>query len=373
MRMDKNRPEFYRQLADKWKRGTISPEEKKLLEEWYSRYDDTPIEIDGNFASDEETHAARIFQKILAKIEYKTNNAGRPKHISLKHYARRFAAAAVLVLMLASAAYLFFYNKPASQSPTAINDIAPGVKGAVLHLWNGTAVTLNKEKYGNKIAELYASAIKNTKSSARDSDSYNEIVTSNGKQWKMVLPDGTKVWLNAGSTLRFPVSYNQTDERIVELSGEAYFDVVHNPQKPFIVKAGNEEIKDIGTVFNVSSYPGEILKTTLISGAIRVGSHLLKPGQQAVMKDKTIAIQNINTYTASAWVNGQFSMENVTVAEFMNQLSRWYNVEIDYKSAPPEAVLGGFLDRNVPISNIIAVLNAAGIKAKITGRKIIIL
>lgn len=362
-------PQYYRELAHKWLNGTISAEEKAILEKWYEDNDRLTVNIPEDFATDEHSHSQRIFAEVERQI---SNHTIHPSNvISVKRRIMQTAAvAAIFMVMVGGAFYLFRNGKSGQQS--IVKEIMPGNNGGVLHLSNGKDIQLKDAAFGNEIASLYGSQASSGGTAANQSGEYNVLSTPNGKQWKMVLPDGTKVFLNAGSSLRFPATFEGKHERLVELSGEAYFDVVHDAKKPFKVKAGNEIIEDIGTVFNISSYSGEKVKATLVKGAIKIGTHILKPGQQAVVDSLNIKIKGVDTVGAVAWTEGQFSMENITVQEMMNQLSRWYNIPVEYIGTPPAESFGGLLDRNVPLSNILTVLNANGINAKVENNKIIV-
>ncbi|MBV4358850.1 FecR family protein [Pinibacter aurantiacus] len=360
--------QYYKELARKWLDGSISPQEKEILEKWYEDNEPLTVDIPEAFAADELSHSQRIFAEVARQI---STHAEHPvKVISIKRsFLQKAAVAAVFAGVIVGGFFFFRNSKPMQQS--IAKEIMPGTNGAVLRLWNGEDIDLKDTSFGYEIARLYGSQTSSNSAASRTGD-YVELSTPNGKQWKMVLPDGTKVFLNAGSSLRFPVSFAGKNERMVELTGEACFDVVHDVKKPFKVKAGNEIIEDLGTVFNISSYSGEKVKATLIKGAIKIGSHILKPGQQAVVDSIDIKIKGVDTLSAVAWTDGQFSMENITVQELMNQVSRWYNIPVEYIGTPPSESFGGLLDRNVPLSNILKVLNTNGINAKVENDKIIV-
>lgn len=438
---------YYQKLADRWKSGKITPAELALLEAWYGKdidgkaAVDDPLEIPGSVAESAAAHERRLLEKIHQQIHLKIQDAGLDKLDKLdnekserlqKHpydigdhmqemsqaapetpkgsVLGRIAvfagtttpfvkAAAVILLALVIGTLYRYYNNPSldhvATSPiadAAISDIAPGHSGAVLKLDDGSTILLDSLqenvvlKKGDVEITKRNGALAYVGKSSRPL--FNEIVTQRGRQWKMILPDGTKVWLNAASSLRYPVSFTgQGKQRVVELKGEAYFEVVHDARKPFQVKTKGALIEDLGTSFNVSAYEDDSsVKTTLVEGIVKVGGVRLKPGEQASSRTEPgqgadpekethmVTVSTVDVTGVTAWVNGQLSMDNKSVKELMRQLSRWYDVDIVYEGAVPDKKLGGIIDRNAYLSDIVHALSAYGIRLKLESenRKIIV-
>jgi len=300
-------------------------------------------------------------------------------------------AAAAIILMLSGLLYLN-QKKPVlvvkTVKQTLKQDILPGGSHAVLTLANGKTIKLDtspngvlakrdglkitKTANGQLICNLVAADVK-------PDDTENIISTPKGGQYQVSLSDGTKVWLNAATSLRFPVSFN-SGYRKVELTGEAYFEVSKNPGKPFLVKTRNTTIKVFGTHFNVNAYPDEtVSKTTLLEGSISIkstrDSDLLKPGEQAIQHTdgKIALLKNVNEKSITAWKNGQFSFEDSGIEEIMRQVARWYDVSIVYEGKIPVKKLTGNISRNVNASALLSMLNYTGIDFRIEGKKIIVL
>ena len=206
---------------------------------------------------------------------------------------------------------------------------------------------------------------------------YNILATPNGGQYQLTLPDGTKVWLNSSSSLHFPTDFN-TGERIVKLSGEAYFEVAKNEKMPFKVMVKGMEIAVLGTDFNVMAYADENhVATTLLTGAVKVHSSvkdvLLKPGQQALLNNSNedISVSGGDTEGAVAWKNGYFNFSNENIRSVMRKISRWYNVEVEYQGDVTHKVLWGTISRFENISEVLRMLELTGsIHFGMQGRKI---
>lgn len=266
-------------------------------------------------------------------------------------------------------------------------DIAPGKDKAMLTLADGSVITLDSTAKG-KLAEygnMKALKIDAGKLSYQQASTggqlimqYNTVSTPRGGQYQVVLPDGSKVWLNAASSLKFPVFFGGK-ERNVELSGEAYFEVAHNEKQPFKVSVKGVEVLVLGTHFNINSYDDEgIIKTTLLQGSVRetvAGEQqavTIAPGQQAqVGKDKVIKVVNdVDLIQVIAWQSGLFEFNNSDLAAIMRQISRWYDVDVLYESKPGEAKFGGGISKHLPLSEVLQLLEANGVRFQLEGRSL---
>ena len=368
--------EYFEALADRLVRGTITSEQRQELDQWYMEYAGQDAHISTELAENEKAHEKILLERIKRHIVVE-HKSSKPRNIVMW----TAVAAACLFLVVFGAKYLNNTEISGVESNSqlaSVGDMAPGHPGAVLHLSNGSTIVLDSIADGTLVDQNGIRIIKENGQvkyiGTSDKVVYNDIVTQRGRQWKMTLPDGSEVWLNAESSLHFPVSFKGQKERIVQLTGEAYFKVAHNASQPFKVVVGNTVIEDIGTSFNVNAYQDEPnIVTTLVEGIVKVDDIKLKPGQQASKgEDGDIKLRVVNTDDYTAWITGQLSLENVSVKELMRQLSRWYDVDIQYKGDVSDIRLGGLIDRKVYLSDIISVLNAYGIHLKLMDNTLIV-
>lgn len=293
--------------------------------------------------------------------------------------------AAAMSLLLATG--LYYYQSRTIQ-PTdqvvLVNDVDPGNSKAILRLADGSTVQLDDTGNGTIAQQSGVSIVKtvdrgiiyqvNNTENTTSSSLYNTIEIPKGGKYQVRLPDGSEVWLNAASTLKYPVSFNEHGERRVELSGEAYFIVAHNKAQPFVVKTVNQEITVLGTEFNVNAYADENRTiTTLLNGSVKVQSDnlaILKPGQQTMLSNGQLKVQMADTEAAAGWRNGMFLFHSMDMKSIMRQLERWYNVEVDIATIPDNQFYGE-IQRDVKLSQVLSMLEAtSGLKFKIEGRRI---
>lgn len=310
------------------------------------------------------------------------------------HFLHRWGWAAAVVLLLGSAAYLLnhYQQQPAIRmagTTTANADALPGSNGAILTLADGSKVVLDSagngvvSTQGNTRVVLKHNGLQYTPGSSTATTVYNTITTPNGKQFQVVLPDGTRVWLNAGSMLQFPVAFTGS-ERVVELTGEAYFEVAQQASRPFKLKVRKQlEVAVLGTGFNVSAYTNEQnIATTLIEGAVRVSlTHeetrpvILKPGQQVRWENHQLTINpDAHIESTIAWKNGLFNFEGMGLREMMRQLERWYNLEVVYEGNVPDVRFFGEMSRSLKLSDVLAGLENAEVHFRLeAGRRLIVM
>lgn len=299
-----------------------------------------------------------------------------------------WAAAAALVLI---AAGTFFWQRSAvpetgmAARTETVNDAAPGTSKATLTLADGTVVPLDSNM--DRVLRQGAAAIRQQGGllsydvqGETSVVSYNTLKTPRGGQFQVRLPDGTQVWLNAASSLRYPTAF-QGEERLVEITGEAYFEVVKNAGMPFRVKVnGRAAIEVLGTDFNVNAYEDEAaIHTTLLKGSVRVssGGHtaMLRPGQQAQIGKAISVKDDADLEKVMAWKNGVFNFHNAGLKEMMRQLSRWYDIEVVYSGQIPEREFWGKMGRNLTLSQVLKGLEGTGVKFEIkdNGKKLVVL
>lgn len=298
--------------------------------------------------------------------------------------------AAIVVLAAGIAGYFYWSHKAPQQSQLAQNEqtqpaeVMPGSNKATLILEDGTAVQLDSTgsqtiRQGNTVVQRNNGQLLYNGKPATAKLSYNILSTPKGGQYQVVLPDGTRVWLNAASRLKYPVAFTGSD-RLVELEGEAYFETAKDAHKPFKVKAGDLEVQVLGTSFDIMAYKNEKhTHTTLISGAVKVASEkeskLLQPGQQAVINANAgIGVNTVNTDEVIAWKNGYFSFRDADIAAVMRQLERWYDVTVSYPSGIPKGTFSGEMGRGLTLSEALKILEQTNVNFKIeAGRHIVIL
>lgn len=306
---------------------------------------------------------------------------------------RRWWLTAAAIITLTIGSILFFQLIHATNERPSVadtntapshHDIKPGGTKAMLILASGKSICLDKD--GDSTFRLGASVLVqqngiityNAKESKSEDIQYNKLVTPRGGQFQLVLPDGSKVWLNAESSLEYPTAFVGT-QRIVTLTGEAYFEVEENNNLPFKVIANGVEVNVLGTHFNIMAYQNEkLIKTTLLEGKVKVTrgsqSKLLKPGEVASF-DKAkerLSVGTANKVQAIAWKNGYFDFREATLKEIMRQLSRWYNVEVEYQGEIPERHFTGEAPRDLNLSDVLKILATSGIHFSIQERQIIV-
>lgn len=371
-------PEQISLLADKLLKGTISEEEKVLFENWYNTFPEEDVRW-----NDESVHAAaELKRRIYRRVKGDSIITGK-----------WYWAAAVITLLIAGGAY-YHYNTQkgreqllAKSGSVSGGTIVPGTNKATLVMANGNTITLNDEENGvlaqqgnTKIIKLNSGQLAFQQGQGNDAGSMaslNTLSTPRGGQYQITLPDGTAVWLNAASKLVFPTAFTGKD-RVVKLTGEAYFEVAANERQPFIVMANEMEVSVLGTHFNVKAYGDEsFAKTTLLEGKVKVGVNnkhvLLKPGQQAKMNNAgAMNVIAVNVDDVVAWKNGTFSFDDVTIAEVLQQLARWYDVEIVYPDGVPNGLFRGEIDKKSDIATVLKILEVSGVKFTVEGHKILV-
>ncbi|WP_188315920.1 FecR family protein [Chitinophaga agrisoli] len=300
-----------------------------------------------------------------------------------------FARWAAAILLPVGAAILYFLqpvSKPANTiQAVALQDLPPATHGAVLTLGDGSKLTLDSARKGLLASQGGARVMLSQGTLAYDAQnagtvSYNTLSTPRGRLFQLVLPDGSAVWLNAASSITFPTRF-AGNERIVTLTGEAYFDIRPDAAKPFRVKlANNTTVQVLGTAFNINAYDNEsAITATLISGRVQVNgignnSRVLQPGYQASLSYTAAGIQvsRADTSQVLAWKNGIFNFDNADVQTVMKQLERWYNIEVQYENGVPAISFGGKMDRNLSLKNITRMLEISKVHCRLEGKKLII-
>ncbi|WP_316820015.1 FecR family protein [Pedobacter gandavensis] len=396
-------------LIEKYINGTCTVEEREQLLTWYRSQQKQTVEWPATVGMDESAVYQRIYSGIEQRIDaakpliHKLHPASEvainTNQIRLNRHTfgwKKIAAAAAIVLTSSIGIYMNHLHAPASSNQQLVfkNEVKPGGDKAILKLADGTEVVLDGTK-STKLTQrgdidfsqskngqlVYNKHAANT-SLAPEDLKYNTVSTPKGGQYRIVLPDGTKVWLNAASSIRFPTMF-QTGERRVNISGEVYFEVTKNKHQPFLVLANTQRLEVLGTKFNINAYEDQSqISTTLAEGSIKIGriqqddSQILKPGQQALLNTKDespLRITTADMEEALAWKNEIFVFNNTPTKEVMKQMERWYNVEVVYRTEVPNLHFTGVIPRDSKLSTFLKVLEGTGaVKFGIEQNKVII-
>lgn len=298
----------------------------------------------------------------------------------------KIAAAAIILLTLSFS--LYFFKEKRRNSISYTNDIAPGKIGATLTLSNGKKIRLATTLNGEIAKESGISIAKNSagelvyqiQENSTANKGINTLSTAKGETYIIILPDQSKVWMNAASTLTYATSLNDHGVRHVKLDGEAYFEITKDKAHPFIVESNGQQVEVLGTHFNVNSYKDEeSLKTTLLEGSVRVSSlrgtkqtQDLKPGQQSSLSvTGNVEVADVETELFTAWKDNKFIFDNSDIKSVMRIVQRWYNVDVVYVGQLPDDDFGGKVSRFDNVSSILRILESTGgVHFKIEGRKI---
>jgi transmembrane sensor len=395
--------DYYRILFNRYADNDCSPEEAREILDYIQQHSSDRIlleQIKSTFEGFIEETSIEQTAEWSKNIRQKLSNNIQPaaKIIPLyKKWLPRVAAA--LIILTGSIAFYKFNSKSsvkyvvsevkAPEIITSPTEILPGKDKALLTLSDGSVIVLDETKNGNIAIQGNTAVNKRNNELIYDASgistaapgeiTFNTITTPKGGQYQVVLPDGSKVWLNAASTLRFPTMFTPTT-RNVELKGEGYFEVAKDAAKPFHVKINSMEIEVLGTHFNVMGYDNETaLKTTLLEGAVKINygtaAKILKPGQQAKIENTTgnINIIPADIEQAVAWKNGSFLFVNEDIKSIMRQLSRWYDIEVAYEGKEKERYFSGEVSRNVSLSQALKILDFSNVKFRINEKKMVVI
>jgi len=356
--------EKIRQLFERYRLGRCTPEEQARLHAWFNQY--AGDEAHGLDDLDESYHAKRAFKK--------------------KRLLRWFPYAAAVAIL--AFAFVWYVSNDSVESPKPeivleSNDVAPGGNRATLTLADGHTIDLSEEKTGIVIGDrimytdgddVWDGKLAETERTTH----YLQLTTPKGGTYDITLSDGTKVWLNAESTLKYPSRF-ASEERVVEIEGEAYFSVTKDSQRPFRVVSLGQQIEVLGTEFNVSAYTDENeVKTTLVEGSVKLQIHasgermLLAPSDQSVLSGARITKRAVDVRPYIAWKDGDFNFDNTTLSDMMKQMARWYDVDVIYESNVPDERFSGTMSRNVTLQTVLELLRISGIDYHIQGNDLII-
>lgn len=365
----------YEKLALKWLEGTISADEKAEFAAWYNSHDDRESTLPTSFVESEQALEARMYARVKASVNAPAEHTIGKR----KTWKWVFSAAALLLVGLSLGFYFWLYTAD-TMGHTAY-DIAPGRNTAMLTLADGQSVELRETESGIVIGdgEIRYQNGEQLVDSQKD-EGLMTMRTPKGGMYRVTLADGSTVWLNSASTLRYPSRFTST-KREVELEGEGYFDVSRNDEKPFVVRCNGQEIEVLGTAFNINSYADEGgVRTTLVHGKVRltanqpgIASRVLHPGQQALLQDTDFLITDVNTDEVTAWKEGYFHFNDTDMHTVMNRFARWYDIEVTYEGTTENPAYGGRIPMDMSLGSVLNVLKMAGVEYEIKeGRKLIV-
>ncbi|HEX6429460.1 MAG TPA: FecR domain-containing protein [Niastella sp.] len=319
--------------------------------------------------------------------------------IKRKAWYRDVATAAAVIVLLTAAALFWMNsrntgNKDVAKGDTKTveqNEIVPGQTAASLTLADGKKLVLDStvagqlaEQGGMVVVNKNGTLVYEEKDQSPKEGLFNILSTANGQTYGMVLADGSKVWLNTGATIRYPVAFTG-NERKVEVTGEAYFEVAHQAGKPFIVhvsdlKGGKMDVQVLGTRFNINAYHDEsVIKTTLLEGSVKINlgdsQTLLAPGEQAQVSNGIAKVfPDANAEGAIAWKNGRFNFEKADIDGVMRQLTKWYNIGVAYEGTKPTTKFKGEMERDLTLPQVLKALGlTTGVRFRIEGRTLVVM
>ena len=368
-----------RELLDKYNQGHADPNDKDRIEMAFNRFAATTT--DACSAVDEE-----VAQRIWARLPPSVMRVQVNRFRKIKYVACTAAALACI----ASGVWFFANKSRSDQSHIVLSDNAPGMaagrQGATLTLANGQKINLSGASAG-ELARQAGVRIRKTaqgdiiyeaEAGSDSTESRNTLSTERGQTYVLHLPDGSTVWLNAASSLSYRSTLLEKGKRVVELSGEGYFEVKKGKQ-PFIVKTHNQQVEVLGTKFNISSYDDEgITATTLAEGSVKVGNRssnlLLIPGQQALNNGTSLEVRTVDVSEVNAWKDGYFRFNDEKLLSIVNNLERWYDVEILLGPGLAERQFTGKISRKRTLQDVLNLLKKTNdIIFKVEGRRVSII
>jgi transmembrane sensor len=385
------------ELVKKYLEGSATPEEEALLQSWYVEMaQDQP-------AIAKEPDYPAIGNDILQRLRAEQQGLpvphqaqpdqpplDQPRAKPVIRIWPRVAVAAAVFMALSVGGLLVLRKK---QTPTLVqaqppdNDIPPAGVRATLTLLDGKTVLLDSARNGTLAQQG------NTTVQSHDGQliyspgqlgpptpttACNTLAATPGEHYSIILPDGTKVWLNAGSSITYPITF-AGNERKVTVAGEVYFEIVHNPKQPFRITVKGQTVEDLGTDLNIKAYDDDsAINTTLLEGNIKVSkgpaSAILKPGQQATIgpDGNSFQVKTVDVESVIAWKNGYFSFDRADIQTVMREMARWYNVQVIFKGAQPKTKFKGKVYRNINASEALKILSYFGAHFQIEGKTIIV-
>lgn len=335
----------------------------------------------------EETDQQRL-NLVYGAIHEKISKDAHSKPSIYTRIWPRIISAAAAILLIAVGVNLFYSRDKKTDQVLAVQDINPGKKGATLTLANGQKIRLSDAANGEIAKEAGIRVTKTADgqlvyeivNSEGNPDMVNTLSTEIGETYILTLPDKSKVWLNAASSLSYSAKLNENGVRRVTLDGEAFFQIAKDKAHPFVVHTAKQEVEVLGTAFNINSYQDEgVVATTLIEGSVKVkngkGQQVIVPGEQVVNDGQDLRVAKVNLDNVVDWKEGEFNLDGMPFRAAMRKIARWYNVEVIYDESVPENIVsGGWISRDVKLSTILeGIERSKQVHFKLQGRKLFVL
>lgn len=368
--------------------NTLTPAEREALEVWMAASDTNRKAVESLLNEDQALAEWRMMEKYRLKKPEKVK-AILPVPVRNRQIWWAQAAAVALVVIGSTTAIWVNNTKPATVPVAAIEEVLPGSTKAKLVLPNGETLSLDESSdtafmqgQAVQVQQHQGNLAYEQLTGETDEVIYHKLITPKGGEFKVRLEDGTLVWLNAASSIRYPTKFTGST-RTVQVTGEAYFEIAKDAEHPFIVEVNDfTAIEVLGTHFNVNAYTDQDhIYTTLLQGAVAVTAgaekRRLSPGQQAIVNhqpNSPVNVQAADTIRAVAWKNGEFDFNDAKLSDVMRQLSKWYDVTITYEPGAPDIKIWGRMKRNQNLQQVVAILNAMDVKVRLEeGRKLSVL
>lgn len=375
-------------ILAKYEAGTITQEELQILEDWYASFESNPDITDSLSPEERAVRKKQLQEKIFDQIDRETSSTAKmsKKRFFLNPGNRLWQAAASIALICAVSLYIF--KKQSDKLPVSAEEqsstIRPGTDQAILTLGNGEKILLDDSKKGELATEgnihinkLQPGNLVYTAGKKVPKVYSNTLSTPRGGRYQLTLADGTQVWLNAQSSITYPSAFRGST-REVTITGEVYFEVAHNAAMPFRVKSENQTIEVLGTHFNVNTYKAKsVAKTTLLSGSVALSNAhqriVLRPGQQGVVAGRSLSVKQVDPTEVIAWKEGYFDFTDADIGSVIDELGRWYNVDIHYQGTATQETFTGRIPRSWPFEKVLNLLKTfKSIQVEMQGRRLIV-
>ncbi|PRD48448.1 FecR family protein [Sphingobacterium haloxyli] len=380
----------YRELASKWLNGSITEIEKEEFLAWYKAHIDEQVEIPSNFAKDE----MELKQRILSNVKSAIQQPDRPQTSKVRSLTTkmRAAAASIIALAIFGLGYYYFTDRGGEVMHIGLEDVNPGKNKALLSLGDGSVIDLQEAGQGLIVGEqlhyMDGSVLESTLFNNIDSESsLVTLSTPRGGEYQLKLPDGTRVWLNAASSIRFPRKFSRNRREVELLAGEAFFDVATNSMGgkkiPFFVKNNEQLVEVLGTQFNINAYDKKLgIVTTVAEGSVAVKSNnkpnnhdriVLAVGMQTVVNEKGITKYQVDPAQYVAWKEGYFYFNDANIYTVLQAFERWYDIDVNYEKVRSDDLFYGKLPKNVTLDKALHILKTAGVHFELkNGRQLTI-
>jgi ferric-dicitrate binding protein FerR (iron transport regulator) len=364
-------------LLNRYKEGALSPGETALLETWYIK------ESAREKLRLTEEEVELISQNIRTGLPL-----ADPEPVRVRLWPKIAVAVAISTIVIGAGIW-FLSNKSGIlkqvQDDVVMNDVAPGRQGATLTLASGKKIRLSDARNGEIAKEAGIKVSKTADGqlvyevveTRGDLNRINTLSTEKGETYVLTLPDQSKVWLNAASSLTYSASLNENGIRKVKLTGEAFFKVAKDKLHPFVVQTAHQEVEVLGTEFNINSYPDEsAIATTLVEGSVKVRSdsrqRTIVPGEQLTNNGTDFKVAKVNLDNVVDWKDGEFNLDGLPFRVAMRKIARWYDIEVVYDGSVPDNIIsGGWISRDVKLSVILdGIERSKLVKFKLEGKKL---